>query len=90
MTDENNLFHIHKKTLVDTAFETLLTSHWVPDLDLSEQTCRKIFNDIFTQIENDLYSEIEQPGYYLSNYYLTAFPTRAELKQKFFTPSWLF
>lgn len=84
MTDENNLLHIHKKTLVDTAFETLFTSHWVPDLDLSEQTCRKIFNDIFTQIENDLYSEIEQPGYYLSNYYLTAFPTRAELKQNFY------
>jgi PAS domain S-box-containing protein len=84
MVDEKSIFHTHKKALIDTAFETLLTSHWVVDLDLSEQTCRKIFSDIFTQIENDLFSESDQPGYYLSRYYLTAFQTKSELTQNFY------
>ena len=84
MVDEKNPFRTHKKALVDTAFETLLTSHWVSDLDLSEQACRKIFSDIFTQIENDLFSENDQPGYYLSRYYLDAFQAKSELKQNFY------
>ena len=45
MIDEKNPFRTHKKALVDTAFETLLTSHWISDLDLSEQAYRKIFSD---------------------------------------------
>jgi PAS domain S-box-containing protein len=84
MVDEKNPFRTHKKALVDTAFETLLTSHWVSDLDLSEQACRKIFSDIFTQIENDLFSENDQPGYYLSRFYLDAFQAKSELKQNFY------
>jgi hypothetical protein len=84
MNTTESFLKAHKKILVDTAIETLLTSGWIPHPEISESTSRKIFSDIFSQIAKDLFSRVKESGFQLSRFYLDLFHNNPDLKQNFY------
>jgi PAS domain S-box-containing protein len=84
MNTTESFLKAHKKILVDTAIETLLTSGWIPQPEISESTSRKIFSDIFSQIDKDLFSQVKESGFQLSRFYLDLFHNNPDLKQNFY------
>jgi signal transduction histidine kinase len=84
MAVRKSLISAHKKDLVNTAVETLLTSNWIPDTSLPEDVYRKIFSQIFNLIERDLLLEdLTEDGYYLTRHYVDIFNDRPILRRNF-------
>ncbi len=84
MDKKKSFIKAHKPILIETALETLLTSHWLPHFDLPEEICRKIFSEIFSQIQKDLISRGRSDTYYLSQFYLNTFKNKLNLKRNFY------
>ncbi|MBN2366867.1 MAG: PAS domain-containing sensor histidine kinase [Calditrichaeota bacterium] len=83
MTIRQSFLKAHKKIIVDTALETLLTSNWVPVMDLREETSRKIFTEIFIQVDKDISADLSENGFQLASTYLNIFRRNAALSQNF-------
>lgn len=84
MPDTVQLLHSRKHILIDTVYETLVTSGWHTTINLSQKTCRKIFSGVFTNLVQDLRDPPgESAGYQLTDYYLKVCQKESQLRSNF-------
>ncbi|MEJ2635311.1 MAG: ATP-binding protein [Calditrichia bacterium] len=84
MKSISNLIHTNKAALIDTSMETLFTASWGEHLEITEESCARILEGIFSHVEKDLKSERRHEfGHYLSHFYLQTFQRDSKLRRNF-------